>query len=186
MTRRTTFGLLIVAALGFGGCCAPRQSTEESESTAQIPLQSLMFGKNTSFTIEGTLTTLVNGVSSASIENSSSRTTTRYLGREVEGDLNGDGLDDFSFWVAQDAGGSGTFYYVVVALQNPSGYTTTNAFLVGDRITPESMRIRSDARELHVSFIGRACGDPMTAPPSEPKVLLLKVTPNGVLEGLMG
>mgnify|MGYP003653891645 FL=1 len=144
-----------------------------------------MFGKNTSFTIEGTLTTLVNGVSSASIENSSSRTTTRYLGGEAEGDLNGDGLDDFSFWVAQDAGGSGTFYYVVVALQSPSGYTTTNAFLVGDRIAPESMQIRADARELHVNFIGRTRGDPMTAPPSEPKVLLLKVTPNGVLEGLM-
>lgn len=185
ITRRTTFGLLIIAALGFGGCSSPGQSTEEIEGSAQIPLDSSMFGKNTSFTIEGTLTTLVNGVSSASIENSSSRTTTRYLGGEAEGDLNGDGLDDFSFWVTQDAGGSGTFYYVVVALQNPSGYTTTNAFLVGDRIAPESMQIRADARELHVNFIGRTRGDPMTAPPSEPKVLLLKVTPNGVLEGLM-
>ncbi|MES2306582.1 MAG: hypothetical protein V4558_13820 [Gemmatimonadota bacterium] len=144
-----------------------------------------MFGQNASFTINGALITLVNGVSSAPIENSSARTTTRYLGREAVGDLNGDGLEDIAFWVTQDAGGSGTFYYVVVALQKPSEYTTTNAFLVGDRIAPESMQIRADARELHVNFIGRKPGEPMSAPPSEPKVLLLKVTPNGILEGLM-
>ena len=47
------------------------------------------------------------------------------------------------------------------------------------------MKIRADARELHVNFLERTRGEPMTAPPSEPKVLLLKVTPNGILEGLM-
>jgi hypothetical protein len=144
-----------------------------------------MFGRNASFTVNGALITLVNGISSAPIENSAASTTTRYLGGEAKGDLNGDGLEDFSFWVTQDAGGSGTFYYVVVALKNPSGYTTTNAFLVGDRITPESMQIRPDARELHVHFVDRKRGEPMTAPPSEAKVLLLKVKPNRELQGLM-
>ena len=112
-------------------------------------------------------------------------TTTRYLGGEAQGDLNGDGLEDLAFWISQDPGGSGTFYYVVVALKHPAGYTTTNAFLVGDRIVPEGIQIRADARELHVNFVGRTRDEPMTAPPSEPSVLLLKVTPSGVLEGLM-
>lgn len=144
-----------------------------------------MYGRNASFMVNGALIRLVDGVSSATIPNSSAKATTRYLGGEAEGDLNGDGLEDVAFWVTQDAGGSGTFFYVVVALKNPSGYTTTNAFLVGDRIVPEDMRIRTDARELHVNFLGRTRDEPMTAPPSQPKVLLLKVTPTGILEGLM-
>lgn len=185
MTQATTFALVILGALGFGGCHSTDQRPEKSESASQPPLALSTFGKNTSFTVNGALITLVNGVSSSPIVNSTARTTTHYLGGEAEGDLNGDGLVDFAFWVTQDAGGSGTFFYVVVALKNSSGYTTTNAFLVGDRITPESMQIRTDARELHVNFIGRTRDAPMTAPPSEPKVLLLKVTPNGILEGLM-
>ena len=47
------------------------------------------------------------------------------------------------------------------------------------------MQIRSEARELHVNFLDRKRDDPMTTPPSEAKVLLLKVTPDGVLTGLM-
>jgi hypothetical protein len=142
-------------------------------------------GRNVSFTVDGKFITLVNGVSETPIANSSARTTTRYFGYEAEGDLDGDGLADHAFLVTQDAGGSGTFYYVVVALKNNEGYTTTNAFFIGDRITPESIEIRSDTRDLRVYYTGRKRGEPMTTPPSEGKVLLLKVTPSGVLEGLM-
>jgi hypothetical protein len=184
-TSATTFGLVILGVLGLGGCGSPGQRAEEGEGSAQLPVESSKYGRNASFTVNGALITLVNGVSSAPLENSATRTTTRYLGGEAKGDLNGDGLEDLSFWVTQDAGGSGTFYYVVVALKNPSGYTTTNAFLVGDRIVPEAIQIRADARELHVNFVGRTRDEPMAAPPSEAKVLLLKVTPNGTLEGLM-
>ena len=119
------------------------------------------------------------------MENSSASTTTRYLGSEAEGDLNGDGLEDLAFWVTQESGGSGTFYYVVVALKRAGGYTATNAFRIGDRIAPQSMEIRTEARELHVNFADRKRGEPMTTPPSEAKVLLLKVTSDGVLAGLM-
>ena len=185
MIRTKVLDLIILGVMGLGGCSSTGQRAEGSESSSRLPVESSMFGRNASFTVNRELITLVNGVSSTPIENSSARTTTRYLGGEAEGDLNGDGLEDFSFWVMQDAGGSGTFYYVVVALKNSSGYTTTNAFFVGDRITPESMQIHPDARELHVNFVDRKRAEPMTAPPSEARVLLLKVTPNGILEGLM-
>ncbi|MES2125194.1 MAG: hypothetical protein V4503_10960 [Gemmatimonadota bacterium] len=183
--RAMALGLVLLGVLGSGGCSSPGPQTGKRARSAQLPAEPPTFGQNSSFTLNGASITLVDGVSSVPIENSSARTTTRYLGREAEGDLNGDGLEDVAFWIAQDAGGSGTFYYVVVALKNPSGYTTTNAFLVGDRIAPESLQVRADARELHVNFLGRARGEPMTAPPSEPSVLLLKVTPDGKLEGLM-
>ncbi|MBA6413389.1 hypothetical protein H2508_09730 [Parahaliea sp. F7430] len=185
MVRQKAIALVIAAVLGLGACSSPGPSPETVESGAQLSGASLSFGKNASFTLDGTLIELVNGVSSEPIANSSSRTTTRYLGGEAVGDLNGDGLEDFSFWVAQNAGGSGTFYYVVVALKRPSGYTTTNAFFVGDRIVPETMQISRGSQELQVNFNERARGEPMSTLPSKPATLLLKVTPDGVLEGLM-
>jgi hypothetical protein len=185
LLNRESVGLIILGVIGIGGCRSPEQNAENRERVSQPPAEATTFGRNASFTVNGTLVRLVNGVSSAPMENSSAGTTTRYLGSEAEGDLNGDGLEDLAFWVTQESGGSGTFYYVVVALKNAGGYTTTNAFRIGDRIAPQNMQIRSDARELHVNFADRKRGEPMTTPPSEAKVLLLKVTPDGVLTGLM-
>jgi len=116
---------------------------------------------------------------------SASMVTTRYFGNEAVGDLNGDGLADTAFLVSQDSGGSGLFYYVVVALKTPTGYKTTNAFLIGDRIAPQTTEINRSAHELYVNFAERKPGEPMTARPSQGATLALKVTPAGVLEGLM-
>ena len=185
MIKRQSIGLIILGIIGIGGCRSKEKNAEHTERSSQPPVEATTFGRNASFTIDGKLVTLVNGVSSAPMENSSASTTTRYVGGEAEGDINGDGLADLAFWVTQESGGSGTFYYVVVALKSAGGYTATNAFRVGDRIAPQSMQIRSEARELHVNFADRKRGEPMTTPPSEAKVLLLKVTSDGVLAGLM-
>jgi len=99
--------------------------------------------------------------------------------------LNGDGLQDVAFLVSQETGGSGIFYYAVVALKTATGYKTTNAFFIGDRIAPQTTEINTSARELYVNFAERKVGEPMTAQPSQGATLYLKVTPAGVLEGLM-
>jgi len=90
-----------------------------------------------------------------------------------------------AFIVTQSTGGSGLFYYAVVALNTPTGYKTTNAFFIGDRISPQSTEIHSDSEELHINFAERKAGEPFTTPPSVGAVLLLKVTSSGMLEGLM-
>ena len=142
--------------------------------------------KNSAFTINGASVTLVNGVSKVpAAPGSASMITTTYFGNEATGDLNGDGLPDKAFLVTQDTGGSGLFYYAVVALKTASGYKTTNAFLIGDRIAPQSTEINTSANELYVNFAERKPGEPMTTPPSQGATLYLKVTPQGVLEGLM-
>jgi hypothetical protein len=179
----TPLRLIILGVLAMGGCRSPAQGTAVSEQ--QPDVETATFGRNASFTIDGTPVTLVDGVSEVPIPGSSSRTTTRYLGPEADGDLNGDGLEDLAFWISHDAGGSGTFYYVVVALGMVPGYKTTNAFFVGDRITPQSIQVRADAQELHVNFVGRTSNAPMAAPPSEPGVLILRATPDGLLTGVM-
>jgi hypothetical protein len=140
--------------------------------------------KNATYEIEGSSFTLIDGQSEDEIApGSASKITTRYFGNEATGDLDRDGREDMAYLITQEDGGSGTFFYAVVALNKEGGYKITNAFFVGDRIAPQSTNII--AGELHVNFAERKPDEPMTAQPSLGAVLLLKVTPEGVLEGLM-
>jgi len=101
-----------------------------------------------------------------------------YFGNEATGDLNGDGKPDTAFIVTSQPGGSGTFFYVIVALRTATGYTGTNAVLLGDRIAPQTTEIRGG--ELIVNYADRRPDEPFTAQPSVGKSMYLKVL-NGVL-----
>jgi len=186
MNKKTLISFIVVIAVAIVAVFFFTRSSNEVVPT--VPAQDLTVfdGKNTHFTIEGNEVVLVQGVSEVSVvPDSASKTTTRYFGNESKGDLNGDGMDDVAFLITQDTGGSGLFYYVVVALKTADGYKTTNAFLVGDRIAPQTTEIHADSKELYVNFAERKEGEPMTAQPSVGVTLFLKVTPEGVLEGLM-
>jgi hypothetical protein len=139
--------------------------------------------ENSSFSLDGKKVVLKNGLSSVpAAPGSASSVTTRYIGKLAHGDLTRDGKEDVAYLVTRDGPGSGRFYYVVAAIAGKNGYKTTNAFLVGDRISPPSLRISSN--ELQVNFLGRGKGEPMTEPPSRQSVLLLKIM-RGKLEGLI-
>lgn len=162
---------------------APSMAQGADEATAS-GRPAAFDGMNSRFSLDGQTVVLRNGLSQVpAAPGSASLITTRYLGKVARGDLTGDGREDVAYFVTREGGGTGRFTYVLVAIAGANGYRTTNAFPVGDRIDPQSLRI--NARELHVNFAGRARGEPMTASPSRDSVLLLKVTPNGVLEGLM-
>jgi hypothetical protein len=140
--------------------------------------------KNATYEIGGVAYTLSNGESKVLVApGSSSVITTRYFGNDVTGDLNFDNKNDIAFLITQDGGGTGLFYYAVVALKTDDGYNVTNAFLIGDRIAPQNNEIHES--ELHINFAERKVGEPMIVQPSVGAVTLLKVTPNGTLEGLM-
>ena len=161
---------------------APETSTDDEPKVANH--EASFDAKNSSFSLDGKTVVLKNGLSSVpAAPGSASSITTRYFGKVAHGDLTRDGKEDVAYFVTRDGPGSGRFYYVVAAIKGKNGYKTTNAFLVGDRIEPQSLRINSN--ELQANFIGRGKGEPMTAPPSRQSVLLLKVNPRGVLEGLM-
>jgi len=130
--------------------------------------------KDATYMIEGQPITLIGGYSEVPVvPGSASKTITRYFGNEATGDLNGDGAPDIAFILSQTSGGSGTFYYIVVALKTANGYQGTNAILLGDRIAPQTTEIKN--REVIVNYADRKPTDPMTAAPSVGVSTYLKV-----------
>lgn len=187
MKKTTLVGFIVVVGAIVASVAFLASKSAEAPMVSKLsPEQSVFDGKNATFTIDGKSVTLVNGISEVpAAPGSAAKITTRYFGNEAAGDLSGDGLPDMIFLVTQDTGGSGLFYYVVVAVKTADGYKTTNAFLVGDRIAPQSTYIPANSQELQVNYAERKSGEPMTARPSVGVTLLLKVTSAGILEGLM-
>jgi hypothetical protein len=124
--------------------------------------------KNISYEIEGQAVIMKDG------------TSTRYFGNDAIGDLNGDGAGDIAFLLTQDFGGSGTFYYVAVALKTAEGYRGTNALLLGDRIAPQTTEIRNG--EIIVNYADRKLDEPMTTDPSVGISKYFKIVDNRLVE----
>lgn len=121
--------------------------------------------KDATYIINGQAITFKNGVSELiTTPDSATKIITRYFGNDVTGDLNGDGQDDVAFLLTQDNGGSGTFYYVTVALAGDQGYRGLNAALLGDRIAPQTIEIKDG--KIIVNYAERQVGEPMSIPPS--------------------
>ena len=88
----------------------------------------------------------------------------RVVGEPVAGDITGDGRPDQALLVANNAGGSGTFYYAVLAVDDGGSYRATNVVPLGDRILPHGIEFR-DGRFVY-DFSERKPGEPMAASPS--------------------
>ncbi len=177
MLSKRKFWLVIFLAAALPAACqppatptlypSPTQPPISNAPTAHAPTATPQTGDYTGavFTIEGERVQLVDGLAEAPAGGgSSARVVTRYFGNDAVGDLNGDGQADAAFLVTQEGGGSGTFFYLVVALRQGSGYTGTNAALLGDRIAPQSMRMENGL--VTVTYADRKPEDSFTTPPS--------------------
>jgi hypothetical protein len=137
--------------------------------------------KNCTYSIANESVSLINGYFEKEIaSDSASKLITRYFGNEVSGDFNGDGLADVAFLITQEAGGSGTFYYVAVALNSNEGCKGTNAVLLGDRIAPQTTEFRDE--EIIVNYLERNEGESMTTQPSFGISKYLKVSEGQLVE----
>ena len=155
---RKIVGVIIIILIICGACFWFVRTDDVLENSAIDP-------QNATYIIEGQSVTLINGRAESAVAiNSASKIVTQYFGNEAIGDLNGDGMPDVAFVLSQSTGGSGTFYYVAVALKTANGYQGTNAILLGDRIAPQTTEIRSG--QLIVNYADRNPGEPMTTQPS--------------------
>jgi hypothetical protein len=175
--------LIIIILVGVGAYFFVNKDRQEPAGSENTTFDAL----NATYTIDGQSVTLINGISEAeTAPNSDSRTTTRYFGNEVKHDLNDDGREDVAFLLTQETAGSGVFYYLVAALNTPSGTIGSHAFLLGDRIAPQTTEIDEDETAngtrrqnvIVVNYADRAPNEPFTTSPSVGKSIWLKLDPS--------
>lgn len=136
---------------------------------------------NAAFVIEGTPVTLVNGLSEVeSAPGSAGKVITRYFGNDSVGDLNADGKADAAFLLTHSSGGSGSFYYVVAALQTDGGYAGTNGIYLGDRIATQDTRIENGV--IVVNYAERKPEEPFAAAPTVPVTRSFQVVDGKLVE----
>ena len=129
---------------------------------------------NTIYLIEKQAIKLIDGRAEVqAAPGSAMKITTVVFGKPTYGDLNGDGRVDAALFLAQDPGGSGTFYYVAAAISINGLYRGTNAVLLGDRVLPRAIHIRNNV--IVAEYDDRHPEQPMAAAPSTGKMMYLKL-----------
>jgi hypothetical protein len=87
------------------------------------------------------------------------------LGNEKAlGDINDDGWEDAAVTLTADTGGSGTFTYLALVINDHGTASALPAVLLGDRIRVKSLAIRSGG--VDVVLLMRKADEPMSTEPS--------------------
>jgi hypothetical protein len=145
--------------------------------------------RDVTYSIDGTSITLNDGISIIeAAPGSSTKVTTRYFGNDLNVDLDNDGRTDSVFLLTQETGGSGTFYYVVAALNTKDGYVGSDGYLLGDRIAPQTIEISPNPRHKNVivaNYADRVASEPMTVQPSVGKSAYLKLDTESMQWGIV-
>lgn len=183
MNKTHLIGVVVLLAGIAGAIAFTRVSQNQEIQNDPVPAKD---HKNISYTIEGQSVSLIDGVSETeATPGSATKIITRYFGNEITHDLNGDGHEDVIFLLTQERGGSGQFFYAVAALHTSSGYVGSNAFLLGDRIAPQSIHMdegttsQGTTREnvIVVNFATRGPNEPFTSKPTVGKSVWIKLDP---------
>ena len=123
--------------------------------------------KNATYVIDGKPVTLQNGKASVpAAPDSAEKITTQIFGEPSVGDLNGDGVSDYGMILERQSGGTGTFYYVAVALTNASTTEVSglNTIFFGDRVAPQNVIVANE--KILLNYADRNPDEPMSAEPS--------------------
>lgn len=162
--------LVLVTIFGWG---VFKFKFEVNDKSIGLEIGGATSPKDSTYKINGTSVTLKNGVSEiVVVPGSASKIITKYFGNEVKHDFNSDGREDVAFLLTQETGGSGTFYYVVAALNTTNGYVGSDAVFLGDRISPQSTNM-GNGNVIIVNYAERNPGDPFTTKPSLGKSIWL-------------
>jgi len=117
--------------------------------------KNIMDVKNCTYTIQGEKVSLVDGYKKDGF------IVTTYFGNKIDGDFNNDKNIDSAFILTQNTSGSGTFFYLAVALNKKNTCEGINAIFLGDRISPQGIEIRNN--EIIANYADRKIDEPMVA-----------------------
>lgn len=166
--------ILLVAVFGIG---VLKFKLAVNDKSFDLSIGGAASAMDATYRIEGKAVTLKNGSSEvATVPGSASKIITRYFGNEVKHDFNNDGREDVAFLVAQQTGGSGTFYYVVAALNTINGYLGSSAVFLGDRIAPQTTEV-GKGNIIIVNYADRTPSESFAVEPHIGKSLYLLLDP---------
>jgi hypothetical protein len=124
-----SFAVLILSA-----CSAKSESSmAETSDEGTVVTQNPADPSNAGYYIDGIVYTLSNGILDQQIEDSTTFNKFKLLEFKASGDINQDSVDDSAVILINDAGGSGTFYYLGILTSGPTPIIENTSFL-GDRI----------------------------------------------------
>jgi len=170
MTRDFTRGILFFLMAIIASACAGgvKDATGPPAASGADPL-------NTTYSIEDRSVPLINGrFETAAAPGSATTIRATVFGRPLYGDLDRDGDDDAVVVIIYDPGGSGTFYYIAAAINQNGSYRGTAGYLMGDRIIAQFVKFSNGLVVAH--YLDRRPAEPMSAPPSVPTAIQLKLT----------
>ncbi len=117
---------------------------------------------------------LVNGVyEEAAAAGSASKVVVRLDASGASGDIDGNGISDSAVILQAEGGGSGSFSYLAVVLNQTDKPAALDAVFLGDRILIEGLGISEGV--IQVDIIDRKSGESMSVFPSVKKVLLFQL-----------
>ena len=162
--------ILIIAIVAIG--LVYFQLTKKDREN-NIPIVSVFDVPNMTYTVGGETFTLINGKAEKEYtSDSATKNTLSIFGQPLYADLDKDNDLDAALWLVNNPGGSGTFYYAVLAINNGNDSFTTNALLLGDRIAPQTLEF--DSGRALFNYAERKAGEPMTTQPSMGKSLWIQ------------
>jgi hypothetical protein len=124
-----SFAVLLLSA-----CSAKSESNvAETSDEGTVVTQNPADPSNAGYYIDGIVYTLSNGILDQQIEDSTTFNKFKLLEFKASGDINQDSVDDSAVILINDAGGSGTFYYLGILTSGPTPIIENTSFL-GDRI----------------------------------------------------
>lgn len=140
-----TFSLVSVALVLFAQRYMEPKSVLEQQQVESAVLDVVAEDPRfATYQIDGKKITLTDGLhEEEAAPGSASVVRTQVFGEMLFGDVNTDGKSDAVFFLVQETGGTGVFYYMVAALGVEGGFRGTNAVFLGDRIAPQNIRIKN-------------------------------------------
>ncbi|MBX4195548.1 tetratricopeptide repeat protein [Candidatus Parcubacteria bacterium] len=164
---KTLLGLIVVAVIAFFGW-------QYWQDHANITGPDIKISKDTSrpdpsnatFDFEDGPITLKNGSASTELAPGSVLSLDTEITRDITyGDVNGDGKNDAALIILQSGGGSGMFVYIAAYVSGNVSYKGSNAILLGDRVSPQTVSINGDGI-VTVKYLDRRSGEPLAAEPT--------------------
>jgi len=162
---KTKFALLSVVSFLLISCGSTSETTSSNtdsqaeQSSAQAPADPA----NAGYYIDGIVYTLVNGELEQAIEDSTTVNKFKLLDFKAVGDINKDGTDDVAVVVTNDAGGSGTFYYLAIFTSGSSPVIENTSYL-GDRIVVKDITFTNN--QFQVKYLDRDSEADMASDPT--------------------